>query len=57
MRRYYRMPTLEEIKTRLCGAQVFTKLDLTWAFYHVELSEKSRELTTFLGPGCSDLFD
>lgn len=50
LRRFYKMPTLEEIKVKLCGARFFTKLDLTWAFYHVKLGEKSRELTTFLGP-------
>lgn len=49
-RRFYKMPTLEEIRVRLNGATIFTKLDLTWAFYHVKLGEKSRELTTFLSP-------
>lgn len=49
-RRYYRMPTLEEIKVKLHGSTIFTKLDLTNAFYHIKLGEKSRGLTTFLSP-------
>lgn len=49
-RRYYKMPTMDEIKVKLHGAKFFTKLDLTNAFYHIMLGEISRELTTFLGP-------
>jgi hypothetical protein len=47
-RAYHPLPTLEEIKVRLAGATVFSKLDITSAFYHLELDEDSRELTTFL---------
>lgn len=49
-RRFYKMPTIDEIKVELHGAKFFTKLDLTNAFYHIMLAEKSREMTTFLGP-------
>lgn len=49
-RRFYKMPTLEFIRTKLAGAKYFTKLDLTSAFHHIKLGEKSKELTTFLGP-------
>lgn len=49
-RRFYKMPTPERIRTQLTGAKYFTKLDLTSAFHHVRLGEKSREMTTFLGP-------
>lgn len=47
-RQYYPLPMLEDIQTKLCGATWFTKLDLKNAFYHVRLSERSRELTTFM---------
>lgn len=36
-RRFYKMPTMEEIKVKLNGAKYFTKLDLTNAFHHVML--------------------
>lgn len=36
------------MRIKLHGAKYFSKLDLSNAFYHIELSEKSRELTTFL---------
>lgn len=49
-RRFYKMPTMESIRTKLHGAKWFTKLDLTSAFHHVKLGEASKELTTFLGP-------
>lgn len=47
-RQYYRLPLLEEIQTKLHGSTWFTKLDLSNAFYHVMLSERSQELTTFM---------
>lgn len=49
-RRFYKMPTLESIRARMAGARFFTKLDLTSAFHHIKLSERSMKLTTFLGP-------
>lgn len=49
-RRYYKLPTIEEVKHRLAGAEWFTKLDLKNAFHHLKLGKRSRELTTFLGP-------
>lgn len=45
---YYRLPQLVEIQRKLNGARMFSKLDLTSAFHHVELDEDSRELTTFM---------
>ncbi|XP_062541058.1 uncharacterized protein K02A2.6-like [Armigeres subalbatus] len=47
-REYFRLPLLDEMKVKLHGAKYFTKLDLQNAFYHLELCEKSRDLTTFL---------
>lgn len=47
-RQYHRLPVMEEIKYKLHGAVMFTKLDLQSAFYHVRLAERSRELTTFM---------
>lgn len=47
-REYYRLPLLDEMKVKLHGAKYFSKLDLTNAFYHLELHETSRDLTTFL---------
>ncbi|XP_062538299.1 uncharacterized protein K02A2.6-like [Armigeres subalbatus] len=47
-REYYRLPSLDEMRTKLHGAKYFTKRDLSNAFYHLELHEQSRDLTTFL---------
>ncbi|XP_062557033.1 uncharacterized protein K02A2.6-like [Armigeres subalbatus] len=47
-REYYRLPLLDEMRIKLNGARFFSKLDLSNAFYHLELSEESRDLTTFL---------
>lgn len=49
-RRFYKMPSLESIRAKLIGARYFSKLDLTSAFHHVRLGEKSKEMTTFMGP-------
>ncbi|XP_062542266.1 uncharacterized protein K02A2.6-like [Armigeres subalbatus] len=47
-REYFRLPVLDEMKIKLQGARYFTKLDLKSAYYHLELNEESRDLTTFL---------
>lgn len=47
-REYFRLPLVDEMKIKLHGAKFFSKLDLTNAFYHLELHEDSRDLTTFL---------
>lgn len=49
-RRFYKMPTMDAIKAKLCGAKIFSKLDLTSAFHHVKISESAKDMTTFLGP-------
>lgn len=47
-REYFRLPLLEEMRVKLHGSKWFTKLDLSSAFYHLELSNESRDLTTFI---------
>lgn len=47
-REYFRMPSIDEMRIKLHGAKFFSKLDLSNAFYHIELCEESRDLTTFL---------
>lgn len=47
-REYFRMPLIDDMKIKLHGAKYFSKLDLSNAFYHLELSPESRDLTTFL---------
>lgn len=46
-RPYHPLPTIDDMKVKLVGAVVFTKLDIKSAFHHLELDEESRELTTF----------
>lgn len=50
MRSNHPMPRPEDMRAMLVGATVFSKLDLTSAFHHIELTERSKELTTFLMP-------
>ena len=40
-------PTLDELKTMLTGATVFSKLDLNQGYNQLELDESSRYITTF----------
>ncbi|XP_065087250.1 uncharacterized protein K02A2.6-like [Ochlerotatus camptorhynchus] len=47
-RQYFRLPLVDEMKVKLHGAKYFSKLDLSNAYYHLELSSESRDLTTFL---------
>lgn len=43
----FSMPTLEKIVAELNGATWFSTIDLTNAFFHVELDKESRHLTNF----------
>lgn len=43
----YRMPTLELVVSKLAGCKVFSTIDLTNAFYHIQLDADSRHITTF----------
>ena len=40
-REHIRLPTIDNVATRLHGAQVFTELDVRKGFWHVELDEDS----------------
>lgn len=46
-RPFYRLPTIDDMRSKLVGAKVFSKLDIKSAFHHLLLDEESRELTTF----------
>ena len=46
-RKRHPTPTLNELKTILSGANVFSKLDLNQGYNQLELAEKSRYITTF----------
>ena len=46
-REHYKMPTIEEITTRVAGATVFSKLDANHGYWKVPLDEGSQLLTTF----------
>lgn len=48
MRENHPMPYLENKLPMLSGAMIFTKLDLSSAFHHVELHPDSRDLTCFM---------
>ena len=43
----YPIPKQEDIKAKLSGAKVFSKMDLKSAFWQIELDEESRYLTVF----------
>ena len=38
---------VEDVKTRLSGCKMFSKLDLQQAFHQLELDEESRSITVF----------
>ena len=46
-RKRHSTPTLNELKTILSGANVFSKLDLNQGYNQLELAEESRYITTF----------
>ena len=49
-REYYQIAVVFYLLPDLTDAHVFTKVDLTSAFWHLELDEKSSMLTTFTTP-------
>ena len=50
LREHYPLPTVEDVATRLHGARVFSVLDVSKGFWHIELDEPSSYLTTFNTP-------
>ena len=49
-REYYQLPTLDEVKPKLQGAKVFSKLDIKDAFWHVRLDDDSSAMTAMAAP-------
>ena len=47
-RKYYPVPTLEELLNQFNNCVLFTKVDLNHGYHQISLSEESRELTTFI---------
>nr|XP_041633522.1 uncharacterized protein K02A2.6-like [Drosophila kikkawai] len=47
-RENYPLPTFETFMTKLKGAKYFSRLDLKSAYHQLELTESSREITTFI---------
>lgn len=39
--------TVEDVKIKLAGSRVFSKLDMNEAYHQLSLEENSRHLTTF----------
>lgn len=50
LRENYPLPTIEDVATRLHGAKMFSILDVSCGFWHVELDEASSHQTTFHTP-------
>ena len=49
-REHYPLPVIEDVATRLAGAQMFTVLYVQQGLWHVELDDESSFLTTFNTP-------
>lgn len=47
-RENYPLPTIDDFTARLNGAKLFSAIDLSDAYFHVELHPDSREITTFM---------
>ncbi|XP_055623701.1 uncharacterized protein K02A2.6-like [Toxorhynchites rutilus septentrionalis] len=47
-REHYPLPLIDTLLNKLKGAVVFSSIDITSAYYHVELHPTSREITTFM---------
>ncbi len=50
MRDHFIMPTPEDVHAKLSGKKKFTVIDMSDAYWHVELDEESSYLTTFHTP-------
>ncbi|XP_075160731.1 uncharacterized protein LOC142233623 [Haematobia irritans] len=47
-REHFLIPTVDDFTSRLIDMKVFTVLDLSRGFWHMQLDEKSSDLTTFM---------
>lgn len=50
IRERYKMPTVNELVTKLTGAKVFSKFDLKKAYFQISLHKSSRFITAFNTP-------
>ena len=50
MRRWYPIPTVDEVLHTMNGSKIFSKLDLKWRYHQLELTPESREITIFATP-------
>ena len=46
----YPLPIIEELFTTLHGAKYFSSVDLCKAYYQVEMTERAKQLSAFIGP-------
>ena len=44
------LPKIDELYANLSGAKIFSALDLTSGYYHIELGKASRAKTMFITP-------
>ncbi|XP_061193379.1 uncharacterized protein K02A2.6-like [Saccostrea echinata] len=49
-REHFPMKTVEEVASKVAGASVFSTLDASSGFWHIQLDEESSKLTTFNTP-------
>ena len=47
VRERHSIPTVDEVLQDMTQSSVFSKLDLKWGYHQLELSEESRDITTF----------
>lgn len=52
-RRIHPMPKFEEMQLKLYGTKIFSKLDLSSAFFHLKLSKRSSQMTAFKAPSAN----
>ena len=44
------LPKIDKMYTNLCGAKIFTTLDLQSGYYHIGLDKESKAKTAFITP-------
>jgi len=47
VRERHPIPTVDEVLQDMTQSSVFTNLDLKWGYHQLELSDESRDITTF----------